>query len=177
MRKIDKAIEQWEFIYRRNKGFRDVGSKLSEYKDLQANDFMKDYLTSSDEEFILICKNLCERIMNLQVVSSEKKKWGCHFSAVDKKLEGMLGVRKQIILLRFYREPKLVEEAELHELTDVMKSQSSVKAFLFSSAGFNNMAKRYAEGRPMELVEKQKLEQMLTKAGNLPPAEKNGKQA
>ncbi|MCQ2572645.1 MAG: tetratricopeptide repeat protein [Treponema sp.] len=166
MRKIDKAIEQWDFIYKRNKTFRDVATKLSEYKDLQSNDFMKDYLTASDEEFTLICKNMVEKVLNLQVVSSEKKKWGCHFSAVDKKLEGMLGVRKQIIMLRFYREPKTIDEAEIHEMADVMKSQASVKGFLFSSSGFNNQAKRYAEGRPMELVEKQKLEQLLTKAGS-----------
>ena len=104
--------------------------------------------------------------MNLQVVSAEKKKWGCQFSAVDKKFENMLGVRKQIVMVRFYREPKPVEEPEIHDMQDVMKQQGAMKAFLMSSSGFNNMAKRYAEGRPMELVEKQKLEQLLTKAGS-----------
>ena len=127
---------------------------------------MKDYLTSNDDEFSMICKNLCESVMNLQVVSAEKKKWGCQFSAVDKKFENMLGVRKQIVMVRFYREPKPVEEPEIHDMQDVMKQQGAMKAFLMSSSGFNNMAKRYAEGRPMELVEKQKLEQLLTKAGS-----------
>lgn len=141
-RKIDRAIEQWEEIYKRNKSFRDVSAKLSEYKDLQANDYMKDYLTSSDDEFSMICKNLCESVMNLQVVSAEKKKWGCQFSAVDKKFENMLGVRKQIVMVRFYREPKPVEEPEIHDMQDVMKQQGSMKAFLMSSSGFNNMAKR-----------------------------------
>ncbi len=165
LRQIDKAIEQWDFIYKRNKNFRDVASKLSEYKDLQSNDYMKDYLTANDDEFILICKNLCEKILNLQVISSEKKKWGCHLSAVDKKYEGMMGVRKQIIILHFFREPNMVEEQPVHEMQDIMKTQTAVKGFMFSSSGFNNMAKRFAEGRPIELIEKQKLEQLLTKAG------------
>lgn len=164
-RKIEKAIEQWEFIYRKNKTFRDVGAKLSEYKDLQSNDFLKDFLTASDEEFSLICKNMCETVLNMQVVSAEKKKWGCQFSAVDKKFENMIGVRKQIVIIRFYREPKPIEESEIHDFQDAMKSQGSVKGFIFSSSGFNNQAKRFAEGRPMELIEKQKLEQLLTKAG------------
>ena len=43
LRKIEKAIEQWEEIYKVNKSFRDVSTKLSEYKDLQNNDFLKDY--------------------------------------------------------------------------------------------------------------------------------------
>jgi len=42
---------------------------------------------------------------------------------------------------------------------------NSVKAFLFSSSGFNTAAKRFAENRPVELVEKQKLEALLSKAG------------
>ena len=50
-RKIEKAIEQWEAIYKRNRSFRDVPSKLSEYKALQANDNMKDYLTCADADF------------------------------------------------------------------------------------------------------------------------------
>ena len=56
-RKIDDAIKQWEEIYKRNKNFRDVASKLQEYKDLQANDYLKDYLTCSNDEFPEICKN------------------------------------------------------------------------------------------------------------------------
>ena len=165
IRKIDKAIEQWEFIYRRNKAFRDVASKLNEYKDLQTNDFMKDYLTTNDDEFILICKNTCNTAMNLQVVTCDKKKWGCQITGFDKKFEVMLGVRKQIIFIRFYREPNPIEENELHAALDEMKSLNSVKGFLFSSSGFSNTAKRFAEGRPVELIEKAKLEKLLTAAG------------
>jgi hypothetical protein len=68
--------------------------------------------------------------------------------------------------MRFYRDPEPVEEAQIHESLDQMKSVNSVKAFLFSSSGFNTAAKRFAENRPVELIEKQKLEALLAKAGN-----------
>ena len=51
-RKIDKAIEQWQIISKSNRNFRDVPSKLSEYKDLQSNDSLKEFLTSSNADFI-----------------------------------------------------------------------------------------------------------------------------
>ena len=76
-----------------------------------------------------------------------------------------MAVRKQVIMLRFYREPDPIEEAQIHEALDIMKSISSVKAFLFSSSGFNTAAKRFAENRPVQLLEKQKLEELLSKAG------------
>ena len=164
-RKIDKAIEQWEAIYKRNKGFRDVSAKLSEYKDLQANDFLKDYLTCSNEEFPMICKNATMKGMNLQVLSCDLKKWGCQITGVNKSDDSWMSLRKQVILIRFYREPEPIEEAQVHEALDIMKSMNSVKAFMFSSSGFNTAAKRFAENRPIELIEKQKLEALLSKAG------------
>lgn len=164
-RKIDKAIEQWEAIYKRNKGFRDVSAKLSEYKDLQANDFLKDYLTCSNEEFPYICKNAVIKGLNLQVLSLDQKKWGCQITGVNKSDESWMAVRKQVVFIRFYRDPEPVEEAQIHESLDTMKTLNSVKAFLFSSSGFNTAAKRFAENRPVELVEKQKLEALLSKAG------------
>ena len=77
-----------------------------------------------------------------------------------------MAVRKQVVFIRFYRDPEPVDEAQIHESLDQMKSVNSVKAFLFSSSGFNTAAKRFAENRPVELIEKQKLESLLSKAGN-----------
>ena len=164
-RKIDKAIEQWEQIYKKNKAFRDVSAKLSEYKDLQANDYLKDYLTCSNEEFPIICRNAAIKALNLQVLSCDSKKWGCQVTGVNKSDESWMSLRKQVIMLRFYREPDPIEEQQIHEVLDTMKSINSVKAFLFSSSGFNTAAKRFAENRPVELLEKQKLEELLSKAG------------
>ena len=164
-RKIDKAIEQWTAIYKRNKTFRDVSAKLSEYKDLQANDYLKDYLTCSNEEFTLICKNAVEKGLKFQVLSAETKKWGCFISAVNKSDDAWMSVRKQVLYLRFYREPDPVEDSVVRESLDEMKSMSSSKGFVFSSSGYTNSAKRLAENRPIELIEKEKLESILSAAG------------
>lgn len=164
-RKIDKAIEQWEEIYKRNKGFRDVSAKLSEYKDLQANDYLKDYLTCSNEEFPLICKNATIKALNLQVLSCDAKKWGCQITAMNKGDESWMSLRKQVFLIRFYRDPEPVADQQVIESLDLMKSQNYIKGYMFSSSGFNTAAKRYAENRPVELIEKQKLEAVLSKAG------------
>ncbi|MCQ2582457.1 MAG: tetratricopeptide repeat protein [Treponema sp.] len=165
LRKIDKAIEQWEIIYKRNKTFRDVSAKLSEYKDLDANDYLKDYLTCSNDEFPMICKNAAEKGMKMQCLSVENKKWGCLITAVDKKDDSWMSVRKQVMYLRFYREPEAVEDSVVRESLDELKSLNCVKGFILSSSGYTNTAKRLAEGRPIELVDKEKLEKILSAAG------------
>ena len=76
-----------------------------------------------------------------------------------------LAIRKQVIFVIFYRDPDTVTEQQVQQVLDFMKSQNCTKGFIFSSSGFNTPAKRYAENRPVELIEKQKLEAILTKAG------------
>jgi tetratricopeptide (TPR) repeat protein len=164
-RKIDDAIKQWEEIYKRNKNFRDVASKLQEYKDLQANDYLKDYLTCSNDEFPDICKNAAEKGLNLQVLSCDLKKWGCQITGINKGDDSWMNVRKQVLLIRFFRNPEPIEDAPVREAVDLLKTMNAVKAFLFTSSSFSQAAKHFAENRPVELVEKQKLEAVLSKAG------------
>lgn len=165
-RKIDDAIKQWEEIYKRNKNFRDVASKLQEYKDLQANDYLKDYLTCSNDEFPEICKNAAEKGLNMQVLTCDLKKWGCQITGVNKGEDSWMNVRKQVILIRFFRNPEPVEDAPVREAVDLLKTMNAVKAFIFSSSNFTQAAKHFAENRPVELVEKSKLEAVLSKAGS-----------
>lgn len=164
-RQIDKAIEQWDAIIKRNKSFRDVASKLAEYKDLQSNDYLKDYLTCSNDEFPMICKNACVKGLKLQVLSCDMQKWGCQISGVASSDENWMSQRKQTLIFRFFREPEPIDEPQVHEILDVLKTAGGVKAHLLSSSGFTNTAKRFAENRPVELIDKEKLEAILSKAG------------
>lgn len=164
-RKIDKAIEQWDQIYKKNKSFRDVAAKLSEYKDLQNNDFLKDYLTGNNEEFSEICKKVVSKVLNMQILTCDITKMGCQITAVNKNDEAWASVRKQVVFMIFYRDPETISEQQVQKILDLMKSQNGTKGYIFSSSDFNNPAKRYAENRPIELIEKQKLEEILTKAG------------
>ena len=166
LRKIDKAIAQWEIIYKIKKDFRDVSAKLSEYKDLQANDYLKDYLTCNNEEFPEICKKASEESLKLQILDCDTTKWGCQITGINKSDESWLSLRKQVILVRYYRDPDPIEDNNVRDALDVMKSLNSVKAYLFSSSGFTSAAKHFAENRPVELIEKDKLEELLSNVGD-----------
>lgn len=163
-RKIDKAIEQWEKIYKRSRSFRDVAAKLQEYKDLQANDNLKDYLTCSDAEFAELCKNIALKALRLTAQQIETKKDGCQIIASESKDGDWRNMRKQMMLLRFYRDPEPVEDADVREVLDKAKDANCTKAYIFVSSEFARGAVQFAESRPVELVSKIKLEEFLAKA-------------
>ena len=164
LRKIEKSIEQWEIIYNKNRSFRDVSNKLQEYKDLQTNDFLKDYLTCSDTEFVEICKNVITKTMNLTAQQAEIKKFGCQIMATDAATGDWMNMRKQMYFIRFYRDPEPLEDAPVRETLDKAKSSNCTKSYILASAGFTRPAIVFAENRPVELVGKDKLQNLLSKA-------------
>lgn len=164
-RKIEKAIEQWEIIYKKNHSFRDVTAKLTEYKDLQSNDSLKDYLTSGTEEFMEICKKTALESLSMSTQTCEPTKWGCQIIAVEHKSDDWMNMRKQLFLLRFYRDADPLEDSAIRETLDKMKDQNCTKAYILASAGFTRTALGFAESRPVELIGKEKLEQLLQKSG------------
>lgn len=163
-RKIEKAIEQWELIYAKNHSFRDVAAKLSEYKDLQANDNLKEYLTSSEENFLQICKNACIAGIKLEPQQITMQKWGCQILATEAKDADWRSIRKQAFLIKFFRETDPLEDFIVRKTLDEIKSQNCSKAFICSSSGFTRSAIAAAENRPCELVNKESLEKLLDKA-------------
>ena len=163
-RKIEKAIEQWELIYAKNHSFRDVAAKLSEYKDLQANDSLKEYLTSSEENFVQICKNACIAGIKLEPQQITMQKWGCQILATEAKDADWRSIRKQAFLIKFFRETAPLEDFIVRKTLDEIKSQNCSKAFICSSSGFTRSAIAAAENRPCELVNKESLEKLLDKA-------------
>ena len=163
-RKIEKAIEQWELIYAKNHSFRDVAAKLSEYKDLQANESLKEYLTSSEENFVQICKNACIAGIKLEPQQITMQKWGCQILATEAKDADWRSIRKQAFLIKFFRETDPLEDFIVRKTLDEIKSQNCSKAFICSSSGFTRSAVAAAENRPCELVNKESLEKLLDKA-------------
>ncbi|MBQ8680120.1 MAG: tetratricopeptide repeat protein [Treponema sp.] len=164
-RKIDKAIEQWQLITKVNHSFRDVPTKLSEYKDLQSNDSLKEFLTSSNSDFVEICKKASLAGFNMNAQTAEETKWGCQIIATEAKKDDWMNMRKQLFLLNFYRVTDPLEDAEVRRTLDFAKSKNCVKAYACTSSEFTTSAIRFAENRPIELVSKEKLESILAKAG------------
>lgn len=165
VRKIDMAIEQWEKIMAKNKAFRDVATKLAEYKDLQSNDSMKEYLTCTPEAFIEMCKKVALSAFSLSAQSAENTKSGCKIVATEQKKDNWMNMRQQLFLVQFYRESDPIEDTEVRRVVDLAKEQNYTKSILCTSSGFTRSASVYAENRPVELVPKEKLELLLSQSG------------
>ncbi len=159
LRKIENAISQWEKVYAKKPSFRDVAEKLSQYQDIRQNDNMKDYLTSSNADFLEICKSLTNTL-NISLRDSGEIPNGCQIIAVESDSKWR-NAKKMPKLLWFLRVPDMISESTIRSLHEVMKKQNIARGIIVSSSNFSRKAIDFAENRPIDLVNKEKLQEML----------------
>jgi tetratricopeptide (TPR) repeat protein len=160
-RELDKAIAQWDKIYSKKKNFRDVEEKLSQYQELRSDDKMKDYLTTGQQEFVELCKAIAVQAMALQVKGAKPIPNGCELIAIENDSAQWKNARKMPRLARFFRMPEMVDESQLRTLLDDAKSQNMVRGMAVTSSGFSSSAVEFADSRPVELFNKEKLQDLL----------------
>lgn len=160
--KLDDAVAEWEKIYARKPTFRDVAEKLSHYQEMRTDDGMKDYLTSGKEEFLEVCGQVA-RASGLEVISVKGIEDGCEIlaSIVDKK---RLGTKKMVKLVRFYRSAEPLNDAVVRSLAEAMKRDNAVRGMIVTSSGFSRKAVEFSESRPIDLVSKDRLTELLKQA-------------
>ncbi|QSH92045.1 tetratricopeptide repeat protein [Treponema medium] len=161
MRDLDRAIEQWEIIHTVTPNYKDVADKLNQYRDLRSNDLMKEYLTVGAEAFLKLCKAVTEQAFALSVQSQKEIKQGCAIIALEDNSEKWMNVRKQPKLFIYSRDSDIIGDSFLRSLHEQMKAQGLVRGVVITSSGFSRAALSFAENRPFELIDKDKLESIL----------------
>lgn len=163
IRNLDKAIEQWEKIYARKPGFRDVAEKLTQYQEYRTDDRMKDYLTSSREEYVELCKAITQQALQLNIRDVSMTPNGVDLIAVENDSEKWMGTKKMPRLLRFLRVSEMLDDSAIRSLLDQMRKLSIIRGSIITSSNFNRSALEFGENRAVELLAKDQLQELLAK--------------
>ncbi len=158
-RKIELAVEQWEQIYKQRPNFQNVAEKLSQYQDLREDDRVKDFLTMGQEEFRETCGSIA-RTMGLRVQDVKDIDQGCEVLAYEAQSKWR-NARQLPKLLWFVRVPELIDESRVRALHEEMKNQNVNRGIMISSSNFSRVAMSFAESRPIDLFNKDRLQEML----------------
>lgn len=158
-RRLDLAVEQWEKIYTKKPTFKDTAEKLGQYHELRTDDRMKDYMTSGDDEYAEICNAIASHL-GLQVRDVSVHGDGCEVIAVEGQSKWR-NARKMPQLLRFLRVTNPIDESSVRNLHEDMKKQNVTRGMLITSSNFSRTAVEFAETRPINLVDRDKLQDML----------------
>ncbi len=162
-RNIDRAIEQWEAIYSKKQSFKDVAEKLSQFQDLREDDRMKDYLTSSNQDFMNLCTKIME-VMNLSISDQTLTKRGCQIIATEKTTGQWRNTKKMPRLINLYRITENIDAPQVREFQEEIQKLKASRGVMITSSLFTRAAKDFTESRPIELIDKSKLQDILARA-------------
>lgn len=160
-RRIELAVDHWEFIYRRKPTFKDVTEKFTKYQDLRTDDRVKDYLTAGQEEFCELCKRAATTL-GLTVRDTRSVEGGCEVVAVEQTSKWR-NARSMPKLLRFLRTSDSVNESSVRDIHEEMKRQHITRGMLIASSSFTRNATDFAQSRPIDLLDRNKLQALLQK--------------
>jgi tetratricopeptide (TPR) repeat protein len=160
-RKIEEAVQQWEAIYTRKPGFKDVAEKLSQYQDVRADDRIKDYLTAGPNEFSEICKKIATAL-GFTVRDVSKMDTGCQVTAVEPQSKWR-NARKLPTMIWFIQSTEIVDENTVRSLHEEMRKHNMHRGVALSSSNFSRKAMDFTESRPIDLHGKEKLTEVLQK--------------
>jgi len=158
-RKFDEAIVQWQKIQAKKPGFRDVATKLAEYQDLQNNDHMKDFLVAGDEQFAIICKAIVQGLG--QTVQEGKAIEDGYEIIAGESQTKWRNTKKLPTIYRFVRVTESIEEVKIRDFYESIKVNPVRKGIYITSSVFSRGAREFAESRPLDLIDKDRLQKLL----------------
>lgn len=158
-RRIELAVDEWEYIYSKKPNFRDVAEKLGKYQELRTDDRMKDFLTLGRDEFIQVCSRITQA-MGLTVRDTREVSGGGEVVAVENTSKWR-NARAMPKLIRFLRVADIIDESTVRDTHEEMRKQSITRGLIVTSSTFSRLAQDYAESRPIDLYDKEKLQSLL----------------
>lgn len=162
-RNVIDAIKYWEQIYSVNPSFKDVAEKLISYQDLRMDDRMKDFMTATDTDFIDMAKRIVEymglNIVDVDILTKDSVEIFC--LEQDTKWRN---VKKKPKIIHISRKTTPIDEGIIRNLSEKMKQKGVIRSMVITASSFTKGALNYAKERPIELIDKNGLQEILKNA-------------
>ncbi len=157
-----KALEQWEWIYRKNPKFRDVAEKLALYGSLRADDLLKDFLTAPQPKFKEYCTRMVQSLgLAVQDVFLKNQDLvEMHALETQSKWRN---AKKAPSVIRIFRSVEPISYDTIRGLYDHMRKTNATRSICITASRFTKTAIEFAQIRPIDLIDQHELTRILHK--------------
>jgi tetratricopeptide (TPR) repeat protein len=161
MRDLHSAIQNWEAIYKFKKNFRDVKEKLAKYGELRQDDNVKDFLIAGLAQFEIICRKMVEALgYNIIEIETTETEVEIIATEPEGRFRNMKRSNRLIIIIR---NTDLIADTLLRKLNENLKTKNATRIVIITAGEFSQSAIEFANTRPIDLLGKSKLVEILSK--------------
>ncbi|MDR2633506.1 MAG: tetratricopeptide repeat protein [Treponema sp.] len=156
---IGKALSLLELIRVDNPGYKDVTVLIDRYQELNANKNYQIFMLAPNADFIALCRKIVlsyyvkgkVKILNI----ANRSEW------VDITTEVETAKWSDTIIFRFIRTLGSIGELVIRDFHARLKEVKAGKGICLSCGKYSDEARRYTEARIIDLIEKEKLMEIL----------------
>ncbi len=140
--------------------YKDVPSLIARYEELNQNQNYRTYLIGGNSDFVSLCRKLVlvhfkksrAKITNINVFTD--------FAELTTDIE--TDKWEDTVFFRFYRTTSSVGELFIREFHAKIRDEKAGRGICVTAGTFSDESKKFIEGRPIDLIEKDMLVKMLT---------------
>ncbi|MDI9386434.1 MAG: tetratricopeptide repeat protein [Spirochaetota bacterium] len=140
--------------------YKDVPSLIARYEELNQNQNYRTYLIGGNSDFVSLCRKLVlvyfkksrAKITNINVFAD--------FAELTTDIE--TDKWEDTVFFRFYRTTSSVGELFIREFHAKIRDEKAGRGICVTAGTFSDESKKFIEGRPIDLIEKDMLVKMLT---------------
>ncbi|NQY74002.1 MAG: restriction endonuclease, partial [Candidatus Margulisbacteria bacterium] len=159
---IVTAIEHWEAIFSTNPKFKDVATKLETYADLRKSDNIKDYMTSSNQDFQTICQQITAKLeLSVHEVKSTKSDM---VVVIARESTKMVATKPLMKMVFYSRGTESISENFIRDSIEEMKRANCSLCIVISTSNFTTSAKDFSRTRPIQLIDAKGLNELYVKS-------------
>lgn len=162
---IPKGLVLLKQIQQSHNGYKDVDNLVLRYQELNQNQNLQVYLLSGTSDFVVLCRKFISTYYSESFVKVEDVSVGTECIEIICSVEKNKWESKQ--MFRFYRTQTVVGDIYIREFHSKMRDAKCDNGTCVSMGNFSEAAHKYTEGRPIDLIEKDKLSVILKKINML----------
>ncbi len=159
MNDISKALTYLRQIQAAKQGYKDVDALVARYAELNQNKNLQTYLMSGTSDFVALCRKFISTYYKDAFVKVEDVQVASESVEIVCEVETSRWEAKQ--MFRFYRTQNVIGDINIRDFHSKLRDTKCDNGVCISIGGFSDSAHKYIDGRPVDLIEKDELVNIL----------------
>ncbi len=167
---ISRALTVLKELQRIKPGYKDTPSLIVRYQELNQNKNLQVYLLAVQSEFISLCRKIVVQFFTGAKVKITDISVFADYSDVVAEIDTPKW--SDVVIFRFFRSQGSVGELLLRDFHGRIKDLKAGQGICLSAGVFSEESRRFSEGRPIDLYDKDRLNQILNSVDSGVPLRK-----
>jgi len=159
---ISRALNILKEIQQTVPGFKDVQALIARYQELSQNANLQIYLISSNSDFIALCRKIVQIYFGKTAIVKI-----IDITATNECTEVLTEIDtskwQDTVIFRFYRTTGSTGELFVREFHARLRDLKAGRGLCFTAGTYTEEARKFIEGRPIDLIDKSGLIKILNK--------------